>query len=209
MKRRSFIRKRAAERGAAVFVVVLVLAMLGAVGFFAAQSSLSGAATSGAMRAASLGEKAAGTAMAATMASLAKSPEAHLSFMTNHPAAGCLGEPAALFPSPCARLGRSSLEHELGVSFFTPYDPNLGAHGSLGRASAETDFLVEVTDVHGLDKPIPGFEASRAGPVDVRFSSVVVHAEGRVRLAPQNAPKSTLSSTTIRAELVLGPLAVH
>ena len=78
-----------------------------------------------------------------------------------------------------------------------------------GLTDRPRPILVEVTDVHGLDKPIPGFEASRAGPVDVRFSSVVVHAEGRVRLAPQNAPKSTLSSTTIRAELVLGPLAVH
>jgi len=200
---------KSAERGVAVFVVVLVIVMLGGVGLFAAQSSLLATSTSGAKRKAALSETAAGSAMSAVMVVLARSPEAHLDFMTAFPSTDCLGFAGALFPPPCARFGRTALEHELGISLFSPYDPFTGAHGSLGRALAETDLLLELTDRRALARSIAGFDASAAGPVDVRFETVSAHAEGLLRLTPPGAPKQTLAVTTIRAELILGPVAAH
>jgi hypothetical protein len=190
-----------------LFVVVLVIVMLGGVGLFAAQSSLLGITTGGAKRKAAISEMAAGSALSGVMVALARSPEAHLGYMTAFPSAECLGYSGALFPPPCARFGRIALENELGISLFAPYDVLTGAHGSLGRAFAETDLLVEITDRRALARSIAGFDSSRAGPVDVRFETVLVHAEGR--LAPLGAPQKTLATTTIRAEFILGPMAAH
>jgi len=198
----------ASERGATLLIVMLVLALLGGIGLFAAQASITATRTSGVLRLGSLGRTAAETALSASMASLGKTPDVEIGFLVHSPPGACLGQSNAPAGTHCTRKGRAALEKELGLSFFTPYDPQSGAQGSLGRASADIDFLVETSDLHGLDRPIAGFDASRAGAASFSFMNVVVHAESRIRLAPEAAPKTTLTKTSLRAEFTVGPLAV-
>jgi len=199
--------RRRRERGATVFVVVLVIAMLTGIGLFAAQAGSIATSTSGATRVKTQSRYFAESAMTTVMAKLSRDLQAHVDFMARQNSKECLGQQDDPFYPQCSRFGRTYLEHELGLKLYEGYDQPKGIHGTLGRAAGEADLLVELSDLHRLDRPVPGFDATSAGAVDVHFMSLMLHGTGRIRLAsPSGGAQTTLSATTYRAELVIGPL---
>ncbi|MRG91962.1 hypothetical protein [Polyangium spumosum] len=203
---RRLARRR--ERGATVFVVVLVIAMLTGIGLFAAQASTIATSTSGISRVTTQSRYFSESAMNAVTAKLSRDLGAQVDFLARQNSTECLGMMGDPYYQNCSRFGRAYIEKELGIPLFQPYDPQSGQHGSLGRIENSTaDLLVEVNDLFRVDRPIAGFDYTSAGAANVHFMSVMLHGTGRIRLAPPGGVATTLSSTTFRAELVVGPIS--
>jgi len=201
------IRKKRGERGAAVFIVVLVIAMLTGIGLFAAQASSIATTTSGSTRVSTQSRYFAESAMTSVMAKLSRDLGAHVDFLARQNSKDCLGQAADPFYPQCSRFGRDYLETQLQFELFQPYNKTTGAHGTLGRVTdTEADLLVEMNDLFRIERPIAGFDYTSAGAANVHFMSVMLHGTGRIRLEPPNGTKTTLSSTTFRAELIVGPI---
>lgn len=207
--------KRRKQRGAALFVVILVIAMLTGIGLFAAQASVIATSTSGSNRVSTQGRYFAEGGMNAVMARLSKQVGVDITLLSRTDSTKCLGQDLGngnVDPTyhQCLRYTRNTLESQLGFSLFTPYNQASGKHGSLGRLKdANADILVEMDDLYRLERPVAGFDYTSAGAVNVHFMSVMLHGIGRVRLEPplaQPADYKTLSSTTFRSELVIGPI---
>lgn len=199
--------KRRDERGATVFVVVLVLAMLTSIGLFAAQASSIATNTTGAARASTQSRYFSEASMNAVMAKLSRDLGSHVNFLARQNSKACLGQAADPFYPQCSQFGRGYIENELGVTMFQGYDEQTGAHGTLGRvAHANVDMLVEMNDLFRVDRPIAGFDYTSAGTANVNFMSIMLHGTGRVRKTPPNGTAYTLSNTTFRAELIVGPV---
>ncbi len=200
-------KKRRDERGATVFVVVLVLVMLTGIGMFAAQAAGIATTTTGAARVSTQSRYFAETSMNAVMAKLSRDLGSHIGFLTKQNSNACLGQANDPFYKQCTRFGREYIENELNLDLFKAYDYQSGAHGTLGRvADTDADMLVEMNDLFRVDRPIAGFDYASAGTANVNFMSVMLHGTGRVRLTPPGGTAKTLSNTTFRAELIVGPV---
>jgi len=200
------LRRRRDQRGATVFIVVLVLAMLTGIGLFAAQAGSIATATSGATRANAQSRYFAESAMLATIAKVSLTPQAHVAFLENNLSKECLGQQGTTLDSRCLRFGRASLEKELNVKLFEPHDAAQKIHGTLGRAAAESELVIELTGPHPYERVPPGFDVNPDSTAGVRFRSLMLHGRGSVHLAPPSGDKITLSATAFRAELIVGPL---
>lgn len=199
--------KRRDERGATVFVVVLVLTMLTSIGLFAAQASSIATTTTGAARVSTQSRYFAEASMNAVMAKLSRDLGSHVNFLAKQNSKACLGQAADPFYPQCSQFGRGYIENELGVNLFQGYDEQTGAHGTLGRiTNTNVDMLVEMNDLFRVDRPIAGFDYTSAGTANVNFMSVMLHGTGRVRQTPPNGTAHTLANTTFRAELIVGPV---
>ncbi|MBK9266310.1 MAG: pilus assembly PilX N-terminal domain-containing protein [Polyangiaceae bacterium] len=208
---KSRIRNRAIrrrdERGATVFVVVLVLAMLTGIGLFAAQASSIATSTTGAARVSTQSRYFAETAMNSVMAKLSRDLGSHVNFLAKQNSKVCLGQLADPFYPQCSQFGRGYIEQELGLLLFQGYDEQTGAHGTLGRIpDTNADMLVEMNDLFRVDRPISGFDYTSAGAANVNFMSVMLHGTGRIRQTPAGGTARTLANTTFRAELIVGPV---
>lgn len=199
--------KRRDERGATVFVVVLVLAMLTSIGLFAAQASAIATSSTGAARVSTQSRYFAEASMNSVMAKLSRDLGSHVSFLASKNSKACLGQAADNYYPQCSRFGRGYIENELGVQMFKPFDESTGAHGTLGRITdTNVDMLVEMNDLFRVERPIAGFDYTSAGAVNVNFMSIMLHGTGRVRQTPAGGTARTLSNTTFRAELIVGPV---
>lgn len=199
--------QRRNERGATVFVVVLVLGMLTGIGMFAAQAASIATSTTGAARVSTQSRYFAEASMNAVMAKLSRDLGSHVNALSKQNSRVCLGQAADPYYPQCSQFGRAYIENELGVKLYQAYDSQSGAHGTMGRIpNADVDMLVEMNDLFKIDRPIAGFDYVSAGTANVNFMSVMLHGMGRVRQAPPNGTARTLSNTTFRAELIVGPL---
>lgn len=208
---KSDLRRRLAqrrnERGATVFVVVLVLGMLTGIGLFAAQASSIATTTTGAARVSTQSRYFAESSMNSVMAKLSRDLGSHVNFLTKKNSKLCLGQAADPYYPQCTQFGRAYIENELGIKLYQGYDAQTGAHGTLGRITdTNVDMLVEMNDLFRVDRPIAGFDYVSAGSANVNFMSVMLHGNGRIRQTPQNSTGRTLSNTTFRAELIIGPV---
>lgn len=212
--RRLITRKN--ERGATLFVVVLVIAMLTGIGLFAAQASVIATSTSGANRVSTQARYFAEGGINAVMARLSKEIGVDITLLSRTDSTKCLGQDLGngnIDPAyhQCLRYTRNTLESQLGFALFTGYDVVSGKHGSLGRLIGGTaDMLVEMDDLYRIERPIAGFDYTSAGAANVHFMSVMLHGIGRVRLAPplvNETEHRTLATTTFRSELIVGPIS--
>lgn len=200
-------QKRRNEGGATVFVVVLVLSLLTGIGLFAAQAASIATSTTGAARVSTQSRYFAEASMNSVMAKLSRDLGSHVNFLAKQTSKACLGQAADPFYPQCSQFGRGYIENELGVNMFQGYNAQTGAHGTLGRITdTNVDMLVEMNDLFRVDRPIAGFDYASAGTANVNFMSVMLHGTGRVRQTPQNGTARTLSNTTFRAELIVGPV---
>jgi hypothetical protein len=212
---------RRGERGAAVFIVVMVLTLLTAVGLFA-------------VRSASLADLAAGYDREGAQASLIAeyAITASAAYLANDPSTVLLGYKASIdnspqpcqanampgtFPSPaprpgCYRLGLAELQTSFGKksseTVFAP--PNLagGAPGSTSSLNANettnATFVVEVTDVAKTGVPAAGDDAkvsmavmtltaiSQVRPAAACATSVSSPSAGQQVMRAMVSTKSTL-----------------
>jgi hypothetical protein len=223
-----YLRRRSRERGAAVFIVVMVITLLTAVGIFA-------------VRSASLVDMAAGydrqmvqTEYVAQLGTLATAAElgsgtarAYIDQMATGTddcrATEQLKEqlkataPATLVP--CYKLFRAELakrveQNNVGSRLLEPTlysdDHNtLEEAGSLGHAPLEGNFVIEMTDPGPVEKPIPG-ESAGGAPKFLNFLNVTLSGYGQVRTDTGSEtcdPGSTATAAvqTVRAHAVIGP----
>lgn len=225
-----FHERRASQRGAAVFVVMMVIALLAAVGTFAARSAGIVTQASGHVRQAAqtqyFAELGAGLAIgefgtgagAAYVQQMQRAPED--CYLTRNVPLINGQRP------PCLKV----YSGELGSRFEILPNPNLTGKGSLSPyafgPSAETDgvmdgnFRVEITDPGQAGTPIAGSDVGGTGGTVFRYLQVNVTTIAQVRphLGDGVAPDCSNASApgtqaavasgvqSVRAGVVFGPL---
>lgn len=163
---RNISRSRSRERGAAVFIVVLLIAMLTAIGFFAAQAASLSTISSGHARQSTqaryLAEVGQQTAAAyfgdsdsdgPSLVRDARNYPDRVCDMVNKPEYCCFGVDTTK-PNPyrCLRLRSGYLENKYQPFVVPPAAP---LPGSLGWADLDYDIRIEVTDLSRVAYPLP------------------------------------------------------
>ena len=184
-----------------MFIVVLVLTMLTAIGIFAMRASSLSSATSGYERQATQNQTIAECAIAVAVAELASTRrDAYLQKMLAS-ADQCLAVQGVTVNGgkpPCYRMFASD---------FRP-NPCAVAGTTTGAGPLESDFMVEMTDPGPASGSMAGAPLSGAGPF--RFLQVTMTGTGQVRL-PTNgvanpASAAVAGNASNRAFIVVGPL---
>jgi hypothetical protein len=221
-------RARARQRGAAVFIVVLVITMLTGVGLFAVRSAILSTTVSGYSRQMSQTHFITDYAMIATAAELTSNRQS--SYVTGMKQSdNCVtvldckckgvirtGNTASLVSNhTCYLFGPQEFQQQLavqtsGAQFLTPTDVTDPANpiaGSLGHGNLEGGFAIEMTDLAPASPPVAGLDLTSAGAAQLGYMSVTIHATGHIRppgtAAEQN---SAFSLETSRAHVIVGPL---
>ncbi|XYI00800.1 hypothetical protein ACMHYB_13980 [Sorangium sp. So ce1128] len=129
-------RRRSRERGAAVFIVVLVITMLTAIGLFAAHAATLSTIASGHERRMTQTHYLAEYAMQLALAEIEQKGGLNGGLATGE---NCLGEPLE-----CWTINSRELQNGAAEGLLELDGP--GAPGSLGRTDVRWSFEVEVTD---------------------------------------------------------------
>jgi hypothetical protein len=186
-----------------VFVVVLVIAMLGTIGVFAAGSASLATAASGSARHSTQAHYVAEYALLTAISELSTPRvEAYVRAMADPNAAAiCSSENATSGTRSCYVFGRTDLEQLVGQSLFT--SAPLGGVGSLGPPGVDADFRVEMTDLGPAAVPVVGSDLTSSGAADVTYKSVTLTSYARTFLSGTGTSAS-LHAT--RTHLIVGPL---
>jgi len=204
-----------------IFVVMLVIMMLTAVGIFAARSSQLGVSNSGRYRAMVQTHFVAEAGMQGAIAEFSRDPGGYLTMLhaspspttataTSYP---CFDIPfrAGLTPAStlCLRLGYQAVQSAAVVGgapaafkLFSPavVDGTTGftAPGSLGRGNIAGNFMVEFTDERPLDVPPPGMAISKGPAASLKFVTITARAMGQIVPADNSGvPLPVLSGTNM------------
>jgi hypothetical protein len=214
---------RTGERGAAMFIVLLVVMILSAIGTFALSNARFEVQSSGFLRQRSVSMETTAFGAAAAMAEISSAPAAYLNRMK---AAGTTGEVCkanaglATSPAPpCFRLYLLDIENRTGTTTSRLYQPAAsGNPGSLGLDRITGGFTVELTEPLDVIRPVPGapIDGSPGTPkfLDITLSStgvVFVDSNANYRIDWATGPgveNEGLSAvfTSGRGHLVLGPI---
>lgn len=210
-------QRRREERGAAVFVVVLVVTMLSAIGMFAARSATLNTTSSGYMRQMTQTHYVTEYGMLAAMAEIATKPSAYIDAMksdgSNGPTCKKLVDGKVANPA-CYEFGHADLQTMLnaqnaGAKLLDPANPGASppAPGSLGYSALEADFSVTMTDM-GPAGAVAGMSVGGPSSVSLQYATVTLSATGVVRppTANKEAASRAASIESIRARLIVGPL---
>lgn len=193
-------RRRARERGASVFIVVLVIAMLTAIGVFAARSSRLSTTASGHARQMTQSHYLTEYAMDLSMALLSTEAGPVVTRMGRSPDPGCFG--MANIPRPmCLRLFSQTLEKQLLKQGVLLEPPTAAEPGSLGAGKLDSVLLIELTNAADGSQP-PGYDRSENGP---RLQFYALTMTGTSRIRPTGSATWT-STEAARAFLLAGPL---
>lgn len=206
---------RVGERGATLFIVVLVMTLLMGIGAFAARSAHLATASSGYTRhqtqARYVGEY--GIMLTATMLS-GSGAQSYMKALGN-PQDFCAGQTTtAMVQRTCYKMSYRDLQAIVGPQGFTLCEPSTATYpGSLGMARAECDFTVELTDkVQGMTPS--GFDTGPGKPL--KFFYVTATSTGQVRLTnstpngPLDAVAAQSSSTQVlRSRILAGPFPAN
>ncbi|AKT39382.1 pilus assembly PilX family protein [Chondromyces crocatus] len=190
----SRVRARSRERGAAVFIVVLLVAMLTAIGVFAAHAASLSTISSGYARQSTQARYLTELALQATIAQLdnadigpsliqeSRRKDAYVCDASAPERCCFAAEPG----DRCFRFSREALEGFTG-SLVVPYTPTIP--GSLGKADLQYRIEVEMSDFSRARPPPPGMDLTSAGAVNTDAVMVTLNATSVVYPAPgPNAP---------------------
>lgn len=211
---------RRGQRGAALFIVVLVTALLLGIGMFAARTAHLAIAASGGARQSLQAHYVAEYASLIAESKLASGgAQAYLRAMSS-PVDVCFGQVAATPGRSCYKMLYQDIQAELQANGgWNVCDPpqNAAVPGSLGPMDGPTamystcDFSVELTDLSDAT-PTSGFGKSKQGPntAPQKFYYVTSTATGSVGLPPVvNAPAANYSvgSSQTRSRILVGPVS--
>ena len=207
------IVRRHGERGAAVFVVVLVITLLASLGVFAVKASTISNRTSGYNRQLTQTHYMAELAFASTIADLQKSMnEAHLILHNRQPTTGQMQCEAMPFQlnSPCMFLSYEDLDLVTLAPLVEP--AGVGSHGTLGAGDLVANAWLELTDPHRAPPP-PGYQlgGGAADTQELQFEYVTVTVTGVVQPDPGGAGFNLESATAAgferqRGHIIMGPV---
>lgn len=210
---------RRRERGAAVFVVLLVISLLTGLGLFAVRSATTAIAASGYNRQLNQTHYVADLGIIAAVAYGGDNPEAVKQLMMRGPdtAGGdvkCVGFDQQVTPT-CMLLGYDDINSRIqAANSQNQLIDELGRQPLPGVQPLDADLRIELTDLHP-SRPVAGHEVaggSGAG-ARLRFAQLTVTATGLVR--PEQAVAGTwdlMSATAAgiessRAHVVIGPVS--
>jgi hypothetical protein len=217
------LRRRSRERGAAVFIVVMVIALLTGIGIFAARSASLVDTAAGYERQMLQTEYVAQYGTLATAAELGSgSAKAYVDQMSTGQddcrAVSKLKPAADGAKPPCYKLFMSELSARVNQNpastVSTLFDPpqkedDVTIPGSLGSAQLDGNFVIEMTDPGPVERPIPG-ESAGGSPRFLNYLKVTLSGYGQVRSATGDNVCDEGSSTTaavqaVRAHALIGP----
>ena len=218
-------RRRQRERGAAVFVVVLVITLVTGLGVFAVRSAGIANAASGYNRQLTQVHYITDYAIHATVAVTAGNPESVKVQMMRGPQSGhaeCVGYTAqktALRTPTCWLRSYDDIDQTITGTIASNEliePPAANAPGSLGYAQIDADMRMEFTDLHPA-LPVKGNEIAGGAESNnqLMFVYVTLTASGLVR--PQQAVFNTWDTEsataagqeTSRAHLFIGPVIMQ
>ncbi|MFO0553126.1 MAG: hypothetical protein U0271_32360 [Polyangiaceae bacterium] len=207
--------RRVARRGVTVFIVLLVITMLGAVGIFAARASQLGVTNAGRYREAVQTHYVAEGGMNGAVSEFARDPSGYLVQMRGStslatPASGvypCQDIPFASGFTPastnCLRLGYDAVEKSARnrtgnatIGLFEKKNKTGGGEslpGSFGMGNVGGNFVVEFTDERPVEPPPAGMALAGGVGVSLKFKSVTARATGQI--VPTDAAGTELAVT--------------
>jgi hypothetical protein len=204
-----------------VFVVILILAMLGAVGVFAARSAQLGVSNAGRYREMVQTHYVAEAGLQGAVSEFSRDPEGYLKLLrtTQSPRVRTsgvnpcqdipYGPNVAFIPASttCLRLGTGAIQdvarRRTGDTNFLLFrrkssmadDSSLP--GSFGMANIEGNFNVEITDERPVDPPPAGMAIAGTGGSTMKFKAVTVRAIGQIIPTDDDgAPLPTTDTTS-------------
>jgi len=214
---RHLVRRRR-ERGAAVFVVVLVITLLSALGVFAVREATTAVAASGYNRQLTQVHYVTDMAVMAAVADLSNNPSAVAQQMQLGPKTGeeiCDGynDPAQWFPT-CWLRSYDDLDDSIQAQSANSH--NLMKGDSLGYNQLEADMRIELTDLHP-SQPVKGNQVGGGATAanQLTYVYVTVSANGIVR--PPQATAGTwdqhsaqaAGTEQARAHVFMGPVLMQ
>jgi hypothetical protein len=214
----SRLAARGRQRGATLFVVVLVITLLMGIGGFAVRSAYFSSVASGSDRQMTQARYVAEYGLTFAAAKLSTgAAQQYLQLMRNPINSGptpelCFGQNINMLQRTCYRVLASDVQTDFtnaGAAFNVCQPVAGGLPGSLGMANAECDFVVELSDLsEGFT--MPGFDLGHGK--SLKFWYVTGTATGQVRvvntggvagLDPTSAESS--STQTLRSHILVGP----
>jgi hypothetical protein len=219
---------RAGERGAAIFVVVMALSLLTAVGVFAIRAASLAAAASGYDRQSTQNHYVGEYGLLGAVAELSSGRRNAYVDKMSKGVEQCAAVKGVQNPTgvvPCYHLYAADVQKAVTASFSGRplFEPSSGAGsslspGSLGAAPLDGDFMVEMTDPGPVGMPVAGSDIGGTGP-KFRYLQVTLTSTGQVRPAGGGAcddvatgsgnvdvKGSMAGNETGRAFVVIGPM---
>jgi PilX N-terminal len=213
-------RARTSERGATIFVVVLVLTMLTAIGIFAVRAATMAAATSGYERENTQNHYVSEYGLHAAITELGTDQRnAYFEAMSNGKDT-CAATKGLAYADggvvPCYHLYAKDIQGRLSnTALFTPASTaadggSTVVPGSLGPTALDGDFVVEMTDPGPVGVPVAGSDQGGTGP-KLRYVQVTLTSTGQVRptadvAACDDKSASIAGNDSSRAFVVIGPM---
>ena len=201
---------RLSERGAALFVVVLVLTLLAAIGVFAAKASGIGELTAGYERQNTQNHYVAEYGMLAAQAELGHNATQYDWWIADG------GEPCAInrnvdggaYRPSCYKLKAANAQDRLPAGRVLFQEGGVAAPGSFGPSDVMGDFEVQMTDLGPAPDAVVGSNVGEAKTFHYR--QVTLTSAGQVRPTPVGAcdPGATVvqGTDTVRAHVTFGPV---
>ena len=217
-------RPREDERGATLFIVLTVIAILSSIGTYALTNSRYEVRTAGYLRQRSVADAISGLGAQAATNELGTAPAGYISRLRQTSTTGEIcaangglgaGGPTGSLP-PCLRIDLFDVQARTGVTLFNLYVPGssgtAATPGSLGLSPMNAGFWVELTDPIEVERPVAGEQI--AGAKAPKFVDVTVTANGVVfqdepggvmgKVDPSERPTATF--TTGRGHIIVGPI---
>ncbi|MFZ5894221.1 MAG: hypothetical protein ACOY0T_24385 [Myxococcota bacterium] len=198
-------------RGAAVFVVVLAVSVLTAVGLFAAHSATLVDQAAGYDRLASQTQQLAEYATLASAAELGSgTAEAYITMMQSG-TQKCASTPG-LTGVPCYLLTYGRLSERTKALSQEPLIENQKgtAENVIGSGDTQGDFYVELTEPKYVDVPVAGTDLSGTSGIAFRYLRVTATSYANFRPANaavcNNAVASVSGQQSMRSHLIVGPI---
>ena len=169
---------RARERGAAVFIVVLVIAMLTAIGVFAASSASLSTSSAGHERLATQAQYLTEFGVQVVLAQMEKNGWSEIDAALR--SAERQGQPVTCFADApdCWSFERTRLEEIAGGPLLDPPGNPVGTPGSLGYADLDWDLRVELSDKRQVS--VAGYSAVPDQKSPTTYCNITVNARGAV-----------------------------
>jgi hypothetical protein len=214
---------RSSERGAAMFIVLMVILILSAIGTFALSNARYELQTSGFTRQRSVSLEMASLGNAVAMSEVAANPVAYRdkiratsSMASPERCTSLAGLSGLVPPPPCYHLYPQDVEARLGLATDHLIRPTTaGNPGSFGMSAMSGGFVVELTDPMDVVRPIPGAPID-GSPGTPQFLDFTVTSTGLV--FPDDNMNAIVDwslgegrgavFTSGRGHLIVGPISV-
>lgn len=176
-------RARKRERGATMFVVMMVLMILSALGTFAVSNAHFEVQSAGYDRQRNAALELSGFGAFSVAQELATSPRDYLQMVTKGGELCKANSGLAITGAPCYHIYPKDVENRLSLTaekLVVPPIPASGTPGSFGITTTNGGFVTEITDSYKVSRPIPGFQDDTQAPVGVDFIDFTVTSTGVV-----------------------------